>query len=481
MLLRILYDDKLAQASYLLGCQACGEALVVDPNRNLDQYISLAKKEGLKIRHVTETHIHADFVSGPLELAQRTGARMYLSGEGGPDWAYGFAADPNATLVHDGDTFMVGNLKIQVMHTPGHTPEHIALLVTDTPVTDQPIGIFSGDFVFVGDVGRPDLLEKAAGIAGTMRDGARDLYRSLQRFRELPDYLQVWPGHGAGSACGKALGAVPQSTVGYEKLFSAAFKFTSEEEFADYILAGQPEPPKYFAHMKRINRDGPPLLGENRMPQKLEDASVGALLAGGTTVVDTRTAIAFGKAHIPGTINIPYNRSFTNWAGSLISYEKPFALIVDERTATQSLRELVRDLSLIGLDDIAGYFTESAVSSHAGTIALPAVTTADIDDLLEDENVQVVDVRGRGEWSEGHMPGVPNIPLAQLADRQTELPRDKRIVLHCQGGGRSAIAASVLQAAGFDVLNVRGGYDEWAKSGRPVERETAAEEVTHGS
>ena len=467
MLLRTIYDDKLAQASYLLGCQKTGEAMVVDPNRDADQYIRLARKEGLRITHVTETHIHADFVSGTRELAQRTRAKMYLSGEGGPDWTYGFAEQEGAVVLRDGDTFNVGNLRIDVMHTPGHTPEHIMFIVTDTPVTDQPMGIFTGDFVFVGDVGRPDLLEKAAGVAGTMEAGARSLFQSIQRFRELPDYLQVWPGHGAGSACGKALGAVPQTTVGYEKMFSPAFQFATETEFTDFILAGQPEPPKYFAVMKQLNRDGPDVLGALRTPEKLPNDSLPTMLESGATIVDVRSPLAYARGHVTGAINIPYNGSFTNWAGSLIPYDRPFAVILDERMIAQ-IQEISRDLAIIGLDRMSGYFVDPAIAGTAEK--LNAVTTNDLEKLLEDEDVQIVDIRRRSEWDEGHIPGVPNIPLAQLRDRLDELPRDKKIVLHCQGGGRSAIGSSVLQSEGFDVLNVHGGYGEWAKSGKPVEK-----------
>src|SRR5690606_23511411 len=244
MIVRRFYDDNLAQASWLVGCGASGEGLVVDPNRDVDQYIRAAEAEGVRVTHVTETHIHADFVSGARELAARTGARLYLSAEGGPDWSYRYASEANAVLLRDGDEFRVGNVRVRVMHTPGHTPEHIVFIVTDGASADQPMGVMTGDFVFVGDVGRPDLLEKAAGVAGTMEAGARDLYASLTRFRgQLPDYVQLWPGHGAGSACGKSLGAVPQSTLGYEKLFNLGLAAESEAEFVQMILTGQPEPP----------------------------------------------------------------------------------------------------------------------------------------------------------------------------------------------------------------------------------------------
>jgi hydroxyacylglutathione hydrolase len=463
MLLRALYDEKLAQASYLLGCQATGHALVVDPNRDIQQYQRLASKEGLRITHVTETHIHADFVSGTRELAHATGAKMYLSGEGGDDWKYQFAAAENAVEVRDGDIIDVGNIRVQVMHTPGHTPEHIIFVVTDTRSADKPMGIFTGDFIFVGDVGRPDLLETVAGKTGSMRDSAIALFQSLQRFRQMPDYLQVWPGHGAGSACGKALGAVPQTTVGYEKLFNAAFSFTTQDEFADYILAGQPDPPRYFAQMKRINRAGPSLIGEIRAPAKLD------ALPDGVQVVDTRSQLAYGRGHLRGAINVPYNRAFTNWAGAVIPYDRDFTLIVDER-AQKQLYEMVRDLALIGLDRCVGYAGEEVLQGDLET--LDAVTTADMEKMNADAGAYVLDVRTSNEWREGHIPNVPNIPLQRLADRVNELPKDKKIAVHCEGGGRAAIAASVLQSLGFDVANVRGGYREWSNSGRPTDRHT---------
>lgn len=477
MLLRNIYDEKLAQASYLLGCQSTGEALVVDPNRDIEQYLRLAKKEGLRITHVTETHIHADFASGTRELAEQTGAKMYLSAEGGPDWSYRFANDENSVLLRDGDVFNVGNIRVQVMHTPGHTPEHIIFLVTDTRSAEKPMGVFSGDFVFVGDVGRPDLLEKAAGVANTMRDGARALYGSIEKFRKLPDYLQVWPGHGAGSACGKALGAVPQTTVGYEKLFSSAFSFASEEEFADYILAGQPEPPRYFAVMKRINRDGVPIPGERDLPKHLETAALTDLVSRGATIVDVRNAVAFSRGHIKGSINIPYNRAFTGWAGALIPYDRPIVIVTDRHSAFAA-REIARDLLLIGLDHLQGYFTEEVVHEQPAKEMLASVPTKALNGLLADESVQIVDVRSRSEWEAGHIPGVPNIPIAQIVDRIDELPRNKRIVMHCQSGSRSAITASFAQSRGYDASNVRGGFDEWAESGEPVERSGAAEVAT---
>ena len=243
MFLRHFYDERLAQASYLLGCQHTGEAVVVDPSRRVDQYVQAAKRQGLRIAHVTETHIHADFVSGARELAHETGARLYLSGLGGDDWSYGYGAEVGATLLHDGSRIRVGRVELSVIPTPGHTPEHLAYLVTDTVAAREPMGAFTGDFLFVGDVGRPDLLERAANQKGTMEASARRLFSSLQRFRSLPDFLQIWPGHGAGSSCGKSLGAVPQSTLGYEKLTNWAFLVDDEDRFVRQVLEGQPDPP----------------------------------------------------------------------------------------------------------------------------------------------------------------------------------------------------------------------------------------------
>src|SRR5918992_4139923 len=281
MFLHRFYDDKLAQASYLVGCEASGEAIVVDPNRDAEQYVRVAKAHGLRITHVTETHIHADFVSGTRELARRTGATVYLSAEGGEEWQYRYAEEDRARLLKDGAVIDVGSLKVEARHTPGHTPEHLSFLVTDTRGADRPMGVFTGDFVFVGDVGRPDLLERAVRVAGTMDAAARTLFAALQEFKRLPDYLPVWPGHGAGSACGKSLSAMPQSTVGYELRFNWALSVAKEDDFVGLVLAGQPDPPKYFAEMKRVNRDGPRVLGEFRKPARVEPTRLAEVLGAG--------------------------------------------------------------------------------------------------------------------------------------------------------------------------------------------------------
>jgi hydroxyacylglutathione hydrolase len=475
MLLRRFYDDGLAQASYLIGCHATGDAIVVDPNRDVDQYLDAAEREGLRLTHVTETHIHADFVSGARELAQRTGAKLFLSAEGGPDWQYAFAAEAGATLVKDGDTIRVGNIVLTVMHTPGHTPEHLSFVVHDTAGASEPMGVITGDFVFVGDVGRPDLLEKAAKVANTMEDGARTLYRSLQRFKQLPDWLQVWPGHGAGSACGKALGAVPTSTIGYEKRFNWGLANVSEDAFVAAVLEGQPEPPAYFAEMKRINKVGPRVLGGFPEPPRVPAAKVESLLAERTVMVDTRPAADFAGGHVGGMLSIPLNKSFSTWAGWLLSYDTDFVLLADDASA----RRAVRELAMIGLDRVAGVIHPDVIATwRADGKRLDTVTQTTVAELataVAQDAVTLVDVRGENEWVAGHIAGARHIPLGYLRAHAAELPTGRPVVVQCQSGARSAIAASVLRAAGVrEVRNLVGGYAEWARSGQPTVGGTAA-------
>ena len=306
ILLKRFFDAKLAQVSYLIGASDTGHAVVIDANRDVEQYIRAAAEEGVAITHVTETHIHADFVSGSRELAARTGAQLLLSGEGGPDWQYAFAHDADAILLKDGDRFSVGSVRVEALHTPGHTPEHLTFLITDTSVLQEPLAAVTGDFLFVGDVGRPDLLERAAHVAGTMEPAARALFRSLTRLSMLPDHLQIWPGHGAGSACGKSLGSLPQTTLGYEFRTNWALAPMSEDEFVARVLAGQPDPPAYFAEMKRINKEGPQVLGPAPRPAPLSLERLESLVKSGAPVIDTRSAAEFAAAHLPGAINIPH-------------------------------------------------------------------------------------------------------------------------------------------------------------------------------
>jgi hydroxyacylglutathione hydrolase len=475
MFIKRFFEPKLAQTSYLMGCLVAREAIVIDPNRDADQYLKAAEAEGVRIAHVTETHIHADYLSGSRELAARTGATLYLSDEGDSDWKYRFAADPGVRLIKDGDRITVGNVRLDVVHTPGHTPEHLTFLVTDGAAADEPIAAATGDFIFVGDVGRPDLLERAAHIKGTMEAGAKALYRSLQAFAARPDWLQIWPGHGAGSACGKGISAIPHSTLGYERRFNWALRPMGEAEFVASVLAGQPEPPKYFAEMKRLNKEGPRVLHGFRRPELLDLGALERALAGGALVLDTRPAAQFAVTHVPGTLCIPLNGSFTTWAGWLVPFTADFFVIVDDRLPG-AIDTIVRDLAMIGLDRIAGYFDAAVIDqwSAAGRPApgVAQIAPADLRESLSRGAVTLLDVRGQAEWDGGHIPGARHVPLGYLADRLADVPRAKPIVVQCATGARSMIGASLLEARGVDrVINLTGGIADWLRAGLPAERE----------
>jgi len=479
VLLQRFYHEGLAQASYLIGCQKTGEALVVDPHRDADVYLAAAAREGVRVTHVTETHIHADFLSGSRELARRCGATLHLSAEGGEDWQYAFAAGDGAVLLRDGDQFMVGNVRIDVVHTPGHTPEHLTFIVTDTPASMHPVGALTGDFLFVADVGRPDLLERAAQVQGTMRASAAQLFRSIQRFvARYPDHLQLWPGHGSGSACGKALGAVPQSTLGYEKVANWALQHFDEQGFIEAVLDGQPDPPRYFATMKRLNRDGPPILGALPRPVLLQPGQLDRALASGAQLIDLRRAEAAAARLLPGTLNIPFNKSFLTWAGWLVDYDRDVLLLGDD-SSDQLARDAARELAMIGHDRVSGYFGPDALewwlSAGRRAETVPQVDPDQAARWLAEGTATIVDVRAVAEWDAGHVPGALHIPLGNLEDAVASLPSEGRILLQCQGGGRSAIAATVLKRLGRDdVANLRGGFTAWSEQGFPVEGPASA-------
>lgn len=461
MFFKHIYEPGLAHASYIVGCQKTGEALVIDAKRDIDDYLKIAEAEKLKISHIAETHIHADFLAGSQELAEVTGAKLYLSDEGGPDWQYSF---PHVGL-KDGDSFMVGNLKIEVVHTPGHTPEHISFLLTDTPASPHPVMMFTGDFVFVGDVGRPDLLEKAAGLIGTKEVGAHQMFHSLKKFKALPDHIQVWPAHGAGSACGKALGAVPSSTVGYEKLVNWALQIDDEDKFVTALLEGQPEPPKYFAMMKRLNKTTRPLLTTVPSPKKLHTSELLEAIASGVRIIDTRNKLSFAGGHIPGSINIQDNSAFSTWAGWILNYEDPFILIASERRIDSLTKALIR----IGLDNIIGYLADIEELSDAG-LELEILKQFTCNDLEQNrESCYILDVRNESEREVARLNNSHHIFAGYITDHVESLPEDKTIVVHCAGGDRSAIAASLLMSMGFDnVANLTGGINAWIQSGHEV-------------
>jgi hydroxyacylglutathione hydrolase len=478
MFLRRVDDDRLAQAAYLIGCQQTGEAIVIDPERDVDRYLTVASENGLRITAVTETHIHADYLSGTRELAEWVGARVYLSDEGGVDWKYswldekqGGGSYPHQLLRH-GDVFHVGSIEFKVLHTPGHTPEHIAFLVTDRGGgATEPMGMVSGDFVFVGDLGRPDLLETAAGQTGAKEPAARALYHSVRTLLDLPDHVQIWPAHGAGSACGKALGAVPQSTVGYEKRFSPALRAAESDEsaFVDFILTGQPEPPVYFARMKHENRRGPALLGRLPRPSRVTADELGALDGRRDAIVDTRNWQEFREGHLPGSLSVPLEACFSTDAGSFISEDETIYLVVDERLLDEAVRCLVR----IGLDRIAGWIPPGELQAYrkAGG-ALAAIAEVDVATAKcqgAGNGEFVLDVRRAAEFAESRIPSATNIAHTRLAAHLDELPQGKHILVHCLSGARSARACAYLQRAGYEVANLAGGIRAWALAGLEIE------------
>ncbi|WP_247040712.1 MBL fold metallo-hydrolase [Arthrobacter rhizosphaerae] len=469
MLIERIYDDDLAQASYVIGCERSKEAIVVDPRRDIAEYQSLASARGMKIVAVTETHIHADFLSGTRELAAATGATVYLSGEGGPDWQYKFDGE----RLYDGDKVTIGRITLQALHTPGHTPEHLSYLVTDGAFSDQPGYLLSGDFVFSGDIGRPDLLAETAGLedagskaagtqpAGTDVVGARQMFASLRdKFLTLPDYIQVHPGHGAGSVCGKAIGSVPSSTVGYERLYAwwgRHLANNDEEGFVKELLAGQPDAPSYFGRMKRQNLQGPAILGERPPLEELDAETVSRQLAAdAVTFVDTRHNAKVHEGTVAGALNIPAGKNFASYAAWAVDPERdprPLVLLASGREQAEGMRDhLVR----VGIDSVAGYVTaiEGLPLSTPRLIRpedLPALTTA-----------VLLDVRTKSEHADGHIPGSQHLHGGRVLWNLVKLARDRTIVAYCRSGARSSVAASVLRREGYDVVELEGSYAAWA-------------------
>lgn len=453
-----IYEEGLAQASYFIGCQKTKEAIVIDPRRDIDVYLNIAEEKNFNITHVAETHIHADFLSGSRELAAAAGADIYLSDEGDKDWKYQFKNNP----LKDGDIIKIGKVELRVLHTPGHTPEHISFLLTDTAVSNEPSMIFTGDFVFVGDIGRPDLLEKAAGITGTQEVGARQMYNSLKTFKSLPDHIQVWPGHGAGSACGKSLGSVPSSTVGYEKIVNWALKIENEDEFVSKLLEGQPEPPKYFSMMKKLNKFGPTVLGGIPHPAKLTLNQFREAIEKSVTIVDSRDKLSFAGGHVRGSINIQDNSEFSTWAGWLLKYDEPFVLIAN----ADRVQELTKALVRIGMQNFYGYVSDLdkwADQCHE-LDTVKQITVRELKEVIENQNnnIELIDVRSYIDYEEDHIPNAKNIFTGYIEDNIDTLMNGKKKVVYCQSGNRSSIAASTLMSKGVsNVINLTGGFSSW--------------------
>ncbi|PRO66051.1 MBL fold metallo-hydrolase [Alkalicoccus urumqiensis] len=463
MLLKYFYDDALAQASYMVGCQKTGEAAVIDPSRDIDSYVKTAEDQGLRITHALETHIHADYISGSRELAAETGAVIYHSAEGAENGGYQFPDSVKTKAVKDGDRITIGNTWVDVMHTPGHTPEHISFLLTDGANPEKPLGLFTGDFVFVGDVGRPDLLEKAAGVKDTADKGARQMFASLKKVRNLDDYLQIWPGHGAGSSCGKALGAVPTTTVGYEKMMNPALQYDEEEAFVDFLLDGQPEPPTYFGEMKRLNTGIIAPLSDVKRAEELS-ASVEEIekkaKEDGVVVYDTRPLQQYKQGSVDGTINVPLSPAFLTWLGWIADYEKDIYIIADE----DNQQTIASQLRRIGLDRLRGFYPASVVNEASGLRTYVSKAPEDVN--LDD--VQPLDVRLDDEYEEEHLPHAEHIKMHELEKAEEKLDQEKPAAVYCLTGIRAATAASILLNQGQEVIHLQGGITAWKNNGRDL-------------
>jgi hydroxyacylglutathione hydrolase len=481
MLFRQIFDDKLAQYAYLIGCQATGEAVLIDPERDIDRYLDLAEREGVEIVAVAETHIHADFLSGAREFAERFDTTLYLSDEGTDDWKYEWAQAPDGRRdggaydvewLYDGDTFSVGHVDLTALHTPGHTPEHLSFMVTDRGGgADQAMGIATGDFLFVGDLGRPDLLESAAKVEGAMAPSARTLYDSVQRFFDLPDHLQVWPAHGAGSACGKALGAVPQSTLGYEKQFNPMVDAARKDKatFVDAILEDQPEPQIYFARMKQDNKKGAPVLGQLPSPRELTVRELTTLTQDEEALfVDTRLdRSAYMAHHLPGSLYAPMDTTFNTVVGSLVEDETtPIYLIIDEADVEEAVRDLVR----IGYDNVQGFAEIDTLQRYFlddGPVdSIDEITFEEVDALRHEPDTLVLDVRYRTEYEEDGLEDALNASYTRMPEYEQDLPSGQTMLVHCASGRRAASASSFLQRRGHTVKYVNDRFKDYVAATR---------------
>lgn len=451
MFFKQFYLGCLAQASYMVGSE--GEAAVVDPRRDVDEYLDEASRQGLAIRHVIETHLHADFVSGHRELARRTGAKIY------------FGARANAGFDHvavkEGDEIRFGRVVLRFLETPGHTPESVCVLVFDRSAGDEPQAVLTGDTLFIGDVGRPDL---AAGTGVTAAELAGMLYDSLHgKLLALPDSVAVYPAHGAGSLCGKNISSETSSTIGQQRRFNYALRPMSREDFVRMVTTDLPEAPAYFPRDVAINRQGASALGELPDVPELPAGELELLRDRRVRVLDTRSAAAYGTAHIHGSTHIGLSGQFASWAGALLSADAPIALVAED---PERVREARLRLARVGLENVVGSLAGGIAAWQAAGLPLSSTEQITVDELhrrLAERRVeQLLDVRRPGEWKEGHIASAKHIPLHELARRSAELDVARPTTLLCAGGYRSSIATSLLEGAGLRHLtNVVGGMAAW--------------------
>jgi glyoxylase-like metal-dependent hydrolase (beta-lactamase superfamily II)/rhodanese-related sulfurtransferase len=457
------YLDCLSQASYLVGDETTGRAVVVDPRRDVQSYLDDAAAAGLRIERVIETHVHADFLSGHLELAEKTGAVV--------SYGAGTEVDYPIEPLHDGQRLSLGDVTLDILATPGHTPESISVIVREHASDPVPFGVMTGDTMFIGDVGRPDLLS-TAGIAAD--DLARRLYQSIHtKLLPLPDATRVFPAHGAGSACGKNLSTETQSTIGEQRRTNYAVQPMSEDEFVALVTEGQPLQPMYFSFDAQRNRQAHPLLDEEDLPAQLTLDEVLVRRDASTVVLDTRDPMDFAAGHLRGSVNVGLHGRFAEFAGDVVAPDRPVILVSDPGTELEAKVRMAR----VGFDRVDGALADPlrVLVEHPEVVEPSSRLTAtefetrrrDIPDL------QVVDVRNPGETAAGAVPGAVIMPLPQLASRVDELDPTRPTVVYCASGYRSSIAASVLAAAGFDdVSDLLGGYEAWNAAAKEEERST---------
>ncbi len=451
------YLGCLAHASYLVGSE--GVAAVVDPQRDVDIYLEAAARKGWKIEHVIETHLHADFISGHHELAKRTGAQIYLGAGSGAQFPH--------VAVSDGDEIQFGQSRLRFLQTPGHTLESICILMTDLGQPQRPQTVFTGDTLFIGDVGRPDL-----SASHTPQELAAILYRSLhEKLLTLPDDTEIFPAHGAGSLCGRQMSSESSSTIGKQRLNNYALLAKSSEEFVHLLTDNLPARPEYFAREVDLNRRGAGSLADLPPLAAFTAAEVIELQKAGAVVVDTRPAMQFAVAHVPGSIHIALTGQYASWAARVLGLDARLIVVGED---AEHVRESQIRLARVGLENVAGYLADGVVGWIQSGFELeyiPQITVQEFVELQERERdgIAVLDVREPGERSGGAIEKSLHIPLGELASRTGELGREKLLVVHCKGGYRSSIAASLLRRAGFrDVANLTGGFDAWKTAGFPV-------------
>jgi hydroxyacylglutathione hydrolase len=457
MIFETVRTDGLAHLSYLIGDRSSSRAAVIDPRRDVEVYLELARRHRLTITHAVETHIHADFVSGSRELAARTGtAKVHVSVEGGAH--YGFDHEP----LRNGSRIELGGLTLTGVYTPGHTPEHMAYLAAEK---GKPWGFFSGDFLFADSVGRPDLLgaDQTPGLA-------KALFRSLRTtLTLLPDALPLYPAHGAGSPCGANI-CDRQSTIGHERRHNKALQFTDEAEFIDWVLHTAPPMPRYYPRMKKINAQGPDVLKLLPAVEWLEPAAFQRRLANGDVqLIDNRTMLGFGGGHIAGAWNIGPRPELSLWAGWMLDPEKPIALVLPR---DEDLPEVLRQFLRVGFTKFAGCLKggmEAWVKAGLPVQVLTQLPVQELNKLLPTRDFQLLDVRTPHEWDEGHLPAARYLFLGELREKLKSLNPDKQVAVYCATGYRSSLAASLLQAGGFkQVRNVPGSYTAWTAAKFPV-------------